>query len=77
MHDAERVAGLVQIAEARERELHVAHFAQRAATDDALVGEHFGGGGIRAGQLRRRPAPARRRRGNGGNDATGGLELVR
>ena len=46
MHDAERVAGLVEIAEARERELHVAHFAQRAAADDALVGQHFGGGGI-------------------------------
>ena len=26
----------------------MAHFAQRAAADDALVGQHFGGGGIRA-----------------------------
>ena len=45
MHDAQRVAGLVEVAEARERELHVAHFAQRAAADDALVGQHFGRGG--------------------------------
>ena len=51
MHDAERIARLVEIAEARERELHVAHFAQRAAADDALVGQHFGGGGVRASEF--------------------------
>ena len=53
MHDAERVAGLVEIAEPGERELDVAHFAQRAAADDALVGQHFGRGGIGARELGR------------------------
>ena len=42
---------LYRLPEARERELHVAHFAQRAAAHDALVGQHFGGGGIRARQF--------------------------
>ena len=71
MHDAERVAGLVEIAEARERELHVAHFAQRAAADDALVGEHFGGGGIRARELGDRGGRRGRLSGTGGNAAAG------
>ena len=74
MDDAERIAGFVQIAEARERKLHVPHFAQRQAADDALVREHFGRGGIRAGQFD--DGGRRRGRGHGRDDAARGLELL-
>jgi hypothetical protein len=54
MDDAERIAGLVEIAEAGECHFDVAHFAQRAAADDALVGKDFGRRRVRAQELRHR-----------------------
>ncbi len=39
MHDAERVAGFVEVSETRERKFHMTDFAQRTAPHDALVGQ--------------------------------------
>ena len=77
MHDAQRVTRFIEVSEAGEREFHVTHFAQRLAADDALVGQHFGGGGLRAGQLGNR-GRLRGGSGEGGRRgrATGGRELV-
>ena len=76
MHDAERVAGLVQFAETRESELDVAHFAQRAAAHDALVREHFGRGRLGAVQFLDGRSRRGRRGANTGRRSTRGLELL-
>ncbi len=68
------VARLVELSEAGERELDVTNFAQRTATDNALVGQHFGDGRLGSRQFGDR----RRLRGGGqcGDDSARRLELV-